>query len=46
MITMNEGQNTPNTFSITKYTGKCFTKKVPDPIFESIDATILDVCHK
>jgi len=43
---MNEGQNTPNTFSNTRYSRKSFTKKVPDPIFESIDATILDVCHK
>ena len=47
---MNEeptGQNTLNTFSSIGYLRKSFTKKVPlYDIFESIDDTIFEVCHK
>jgi hypothetical protein len=40
---MNEGQNTPNTFSNTRYSRKSFTKKVPDYIFQSLEDSITEV---
>ena len=47
MITMNEGQNRFTHFSITPYNESKLDNKVPlYDIFESIDDTILEVCHK